>query len=51
MTNVFFLKQCKIKLPFLALGGGQVVSVLAIYSYDPSLNPAEVCTFFYYNVA
>ena len=26
-------------------GGGQVVSVLAFYSNDPSLNPAEVYNF------
>ena len=26
-------------------GGGQVVSVLAFYSDDPSLNPAEVYNF------
>ena len=26
-------------------GGGQVVSVLAFYSDDPSSNPAEVCNF------
>ena len=25
--------------------GGQVVSVLACYAYNPSLNPAEVCKF------
>ena len=27
-------------------GGGQVVSVLAFYSDDPSSNPAEVYSFF-----
>ena len=27
-------------------GGGLVVSVLAIYSDDPSLNPAEAYSFF-----
>ena len=26
-------------------GGGQVVSMLAFYSDDPSSNPAEVCSF------
>ena len=26
-------------------GGGQVVSVLAFYSDDPSSNPAETCSF------
>ena len=26
-------------------GGGQVVSVLAFYSDDPSSNPAEACSF------
>ena len=29
----------------LGLGGGQVVSVLAFYSDDPSSNPAEVYNF------
>ena len=27
-------------------GGGQVVSVLAFYSDDPSSDPAEACNFF-----
>ena len=27
-------------------GGCQVVSILAFYSDDPSLNPAEACSFF-----
>ena len=27
-------------------GGGQVVSVLAFYSDDPSVNPAEAYSFF-----
>ena len=27
-------------------GGGQVVSVLAFYSYDSSLNPTETYSFF-----
>ena len=30
-------------------GGGQVVSVLAFYSDDPSLNPAEVYSFYSVN--
>ena len=30
----------------LGRGGGQVVSVLAFYSDDPSSNPAEVYNFF-----
>ena len=29
------------------LGGGQVVSMLAFYSDDPSLNSAEAYSFFY----
>ena len=29
----------------LGHGGGQVVSVLALYSVNPSLNPAEVYSF------
>ena len=29
----------------MGCGGGQVVSVLAFYSDDPSLNPAEVYNF------
>ena len=30
----------------LGRGGGQVVSVLAFYSDDPSSNPADACSFF-----
>ena len=33
------------KLTQLGRGGGQVVSVLAFYSDDPSSNPAEVYNF------
>ena len=29
----------------MGCGGGQVVSVLAFYSDDPSSNPAETCSF------
>ena len=32
---------------FLGRGGGQVVSVLAFYSDDPSWNPAEAKSVFY----
>ena len=32
-------------MPNLGRGGGQVVSVLAFYSDDPSSNPAEVYNF------
>ena len=28
-------------------GGGQLVSVFALYSDDPSLNPADAYSFFY----
>ena len=31
-------------------GGSQVVSVLAFYSNDPGLNPAEAYRFFLYNL-
>ena len=31
--------------PTMGCGGGQVVSVLAFYSDDPSSNPAEVYNF------
>ena len=34
-----------IRMDSLGLGGGQVVSVLAFYSDDPSSNPAEVYNF------
>ena len=34
------------RLLFLGRGGGQVVSVLAIYSNDLSSNPAEAYSFF-----
>ena len=30
----------------MSRGGGQVVSVLAFYSDDPSLNPADAYSFF-----
>ena len=36
-TKLTFLKRGR--------GGGQVVSVLAFYSDDPSLNPAEAYSF------
>ena len=34
-----------VKLLFMGRGGGQVVSVLAFYSDNPSLNPARVYNF------
>ena len=34
-----------VKLLFMGRGGGQVVSVLAFYSDNPSSNPAEVYNF------
>ena len=33
------------KVKLVGRGGGQVVSVLALYSDDPSSNPAEVYNF------
>ena len=30
----------------LSRGGGQMVNVIAFYSGDTSLNPAEVCSFY-----
>ena len=37
--------ECNNCLGTKGRGGGQVVSVLALYSDDPSTNPAEVCNF------
>ena len=43
--------HCKQFLYFLIRGGGQSVSVLTFYSYDPSLNPAEVFIFYIVNIS
>ena len=36
-----FTKRC-----YMDRGGGQVVSMLAFYSYDPSSNPTKFYNFF-----
>ena len=41
---VKWLKKFRIK-KLKARGGGQVVSMSAFYSFDPSSNPAEACIF------
>ena len=44
------LSLFQIKNILTGSGGGQVVSVLALYSDDPSSNPAEVNSFYSVNV-
>ena len=50
LTRQLNTKTRRLTLPFCALCrggcGGQVVSVLAFYSEDPSSNPADVYSFF-----
>ena len=38
--------SCSRKVGKVGRGGGQVVSMFAFYSNDPSSNPAEVYSFF-----
>ena len=44
-----FAMSLRRSLNGLGSGGGQVVSVLAFYSDDPSLSPAEVYSFYSVN--
>ena len=46
LTPSFILNIVQIKKNKLGRGGGQVVSVLAFYSDDPSSNPADAYGFF-----
>ena len=45
ITKDIILKSWK-----MGRGGSQVVSVLAFYSNDPGLNPAEAYSLFLYNL-
>ena len=44
-SKLLHLHHCQIIIVTFGHGGGQVVSMLAFYSDDPSLNPAEAYSF------